>query len=168
MKISNLFSYGFLITALSLNPALCFSLLTVFKEIGFSRWSLSSAVIFGAVFLWSFLTIRVRVRRSLTDSVNFLPEFCLCEEVFPSFSNAVITFQTVLLATQNNSGFFVTLESAIRALTIWPLLKSNRSAILMNFDWLPPMIFVKYIYFSKIRREKLINQKTKGANVWWF
>ena len=33
------------------NPALCSSLLTVFEETGFSRWSLSSIVIFEVVFL---------------------------------------------------------------------------------------------------------------------
>ena len=60
--------------------------------------------------------------------------FASSEEVFPSFSNVVITFETVLLATPNNSMVFVTLTPAIRKPTIWPLLNSERSAILMNFD----------------------------------
>ena len=115
-------------------PQLCNSFLTVFEKTGFSWWSLSSAVIFGAVFLWSFLTISLRVRRSLSDNFRFLPEICFSKEVFPSFPNAVITFETVFLATPNNSAVFVTLAPAIRAPTIWPLLKSDRSAILMNFD----------------------------------
>ena len=41
-KFRSNFSYGFLITALPWNPALCSSLLTVFEEIGFSRWSLAT------------------------------------------------------------------------------------------------------------------------------
>ena len=81
--------------------------------------------------------------RSLSESFYFLPEFCFSEEVFPSFSNAVITFETVPLATQNNSADFVTLAPAIRAPTIWPILKSNKSAILMNFDKFILMISVK-------------------------
>ena len=83
-------------------------------------------VIFGAVFLRSFWTIRARA-----ISFHFLPEFCFGEEVFPSFSNAVITFETVLFVTTNNSAVLV---PAIRAATIWPLLKSDRFTILMNFD----------------------------------
>ena len=98
------------------------------------KWSLSSAVIFRAVFLWSFLTIRVRVERSLSDSFRFLPEFCFSEEFFPSYSNGVIIFVTVLLTTSNNWAVFVTLVPAIRAPTIRLLLKSDRSAILINFD----------------------------------
>ena len=47
-----------------------------------------------------------------------LPEFSFSEVVFPSFSNAVITFETVLLATLNNSAIFVRLTLAIRAPTI--------------------------------------------------
>ena len=74
--------------------------------------------IFEAVFLWSFLT----TRQVLLNSFRFLPEFCFSEEVFFSFSNAVITFETVLLAIPNNSADFVTLASVIRAPTIWPLI----------------------------------------------
>ena len=55
---------------------------TVSEETGFSRWSLSSAVIFRALFLWSFLTIRLSVWRSLSDSFRFLPEFCFSERFF--------------------------------------------------------------------------------------
>ena len=69
---TNLFWYGFPIAALSWNPALVNSLCTGFEETGFSRKSLSSAVIFGAVFLCFFLSIRVRVRRSLSLSYRFL------------------------------------------------------------------------------------------------
>ena len=78
----NLFWYGFLIAALPWNPALCSSLLEVFKESRFSRWSLSSAIIFRAVSLWSFLTLCVKVWRSQSDSFCFLPEFWFSEEVF--------------------------------------------------------------------------------------
>ena len=42
----NLLYYAFLIAALPKNPALYCSF-TVFEETGFSKWSLSSAVIFG-------------------------------------------------------------------------------------------------------------------------
>ena len=90
---------GFLIAALPWNPALCSSLRTVFVETGFCRCSLSSAVILGAVVLRSTLTIQFKAQRSLSDSFLFLPEFCLAEEVFPSFSKAVITFDTVPLET---------------------------------------------------------------------
>ena len=111
---TNLFQYGFVITALPRNPALCCSLFTVFEETGFSRWSLSTAVIFGGVFLWPLLSIHVRFRRSLSDSFWFLPAFCLSERVFPSFSNAVISFETVLVATPNNLSFFLTQASLLR------------------------------------------------------
>ena len=110
--------------------------LRVFEEIGFSRRSLSCAVIFRAVFLWSFLTIRIRIWQSLSDSFHFLPEFCFSEEVFPSFSNAVFTFETALLATPNNSVVFVTRAPATWTPTIWTLLNSDRSAILMNFNFI--------------------------------
>ena len=100
-----------------------------FEETGFSRWSLNSAVIFGAVLSWSFLTICVRVRRSPSNRFRFLPEFCFCEEVFSSFANAVTTFETELLASQTNSAVFVTLASVIRAQTIWSLLKSGIQGI---------------------------------------
>ena len=115
--------------------------LTVFELTRFSRWSLSSAVLFGAVFLWSFLTISVW--QSLSNSFRFLPEFCFSEKGFPSFSNAVITFETVLLATSNNSTVFVTLAPAIRAPTTWSLLKFDRFAILINFDLFLLMLYVK-------------------------
>ena len=87
------------------------------------RWLFISVIIFRTVFLWPFQTIR----RSLSGSFRFLPEFCFSGEVFPSFSNAVITFKAVMLASPNNSVGFVT----VRAPTIWPLLKSDRSA---NFN----------------------------------
>ena len=112
---TNLFYNGFLIAALAWNPALCSSLLDSFEETGFSRRSLSSVVIFVAVFLWSLLTIHVRVQLSLSDSFRFFPEFCICGEGIPSFSNAVITFETIFLASPNNSAVFVTLTLAIRA-----------------------------------------------------
>ena len=141
---TNLFQYGFLIGALPWNPAFCSSLSTVFEETGYLRWSFSLAVIFGAAFLWSFLTIHVRVQRSLPDSFRFLPEFCFYEEVFPSFSSAVITFEIIFLATLNNSAVF-----AIRVPTIWPLLKYDRSTLLIL------MISVKKKdNFSQIRRKK--------------
>ena len=107
----------------------------------FLRWSLNSAVIF--VFLWSFLTIRGSVWQSLSDRFRFLPEFCFSEVVFPTFSNAVFTFETVLFAIPNNSTLFVTLAPTIRVLIIWPLLKYDRSAILVNFDCILMMISVK-------------------------
>ena len=69
-----------------------------------------------------------RVRRSLSDSFRFLLEFCFSEEVFPSFLNTVITFERILLSTLNNTAVFVTLAPAIRAPTVWPLLKFDRSA----------------------------------------
>ena len=62
---------GFLMSSLLWNPALCSSLHTVFEETGVPKWSLSSAVIFGVVFLWSFQKIRVRVRRSLSAFAFF-------------------------------------------------------------------------------------------------
>ena len=53
---------------------------------------------------------------------------------FPSFSNAVITFQTVVLATPNTSAVVVTLARLpYQHQQFRPLLKSDRSAILMNF-----------------------------------
>ena len=48
--------------------------------------------------------------------------------------NAVITLKIVLIATPNTSMVFVTLAPALRAPTIWSILKPDRSAILMNFD----------------------------------
>ena len=93
--------------------------------------SLSSAIIFGAVFLWSFLKICRIVQRPLSDNLSFLPEFCFCEEVFPSYSNIIITFETVLLVTSNISEVFVIL---VLDYEHRPLLKSDRSAILMNFE----------------------------------
>ena len=116
----DLFRYGFLIAAIPCSPALCNSLLKGFEEAGFWKWSLSFTVIFGAVFLWSFQTIHVRVRQSLSDSFRFLPEFCFNDKVFP-FSNAAITLR--LLARPNNSAIFVTLVPSIRAPTIWTLFK---------------------------------------------
>ena len=74
---------------------------TVFEETMFSRWSLSSAVIFGVIFLWTFLMTHIRVWQSLSGSFRFLLEFCFSEEVFLSFSNAVIIFKTVLLVASN-------------------------------------------------------------------
>ena len=50
-------------------------------------------------------------------SFHFLPEFCFSEEVFPSFSNAVITFETVIFATLNNSAVFVIQAPVIQAQT---------------------------------------------------
>ena len=139
--------YFYIVASLSRNQALCRSLFRVLEETGFSRWSLSSAVIFGAVFLGSF---QARVQRFLSDCFRFLPEFCLSDEGFPSFSNAVITFETVLLAIPNNSSVFDKLAPALRAPTIWPLLKSDRTAILMKFDQFLLMISVRI--FRKIRR----------------
>ena len=108
LEISNKFILICLLIAdLPWNPTLCSSLLTVFEETEFPTWLLSSAIIFGAVFLWSFRTIRVKVRQSLSDRFRFLPWFWLEEEVLPSFSNPVITFQTVPLATPNNSAVFI-------------------------------------------------------------
>ena len=80
-------------------------------------------------------------RKSLTVPISFrfFPEFCFGEEIFPSFWNAVITFERVLLATPNNSAVFVIQEPAIRAPIIWPLLKSDISTILMNFDYFFPI-----------------------------
>ena len=139
----NLFWYGFLITALPWNPALRSTLLTVFEETEFLKWSLISAVIFGAVFLWSFLTIPVRVWQSLSNSFRFFfSEFCLSEKIFPPFWNAVTTFQTVLLTTRNNS-------AVLRAPTIWSLLKFDWSAILMNFDSFLLMISAKNFFVKK-------------------
>ena len=138
---TNLFSYGFLISALTWNLALYSSLLTVFEETGFSTWSLSSALIFGAVFLWSFQTICESSGPYHTVFAFF--QFCFCVEVFPSFSNAVITFETVLLAKPNDSAVFVTLAPAIWAPTNWPLLKSDKSAILLNIDSFLLMISLK-------------------------
>ena len=85
-------------------------------------------------FLWSFLTNRLRVLRSRSDSFHFLPEFCFSVEVFPFFSNVIITFVTVLPVIPNNSTVFVKLAPAIQAPKTWLLLKSDRSAILMNLD----------------------------------
>ena len=102
------------------------------------------------------------LHKSLTVSIwqlSLSSEFCFSEEVFPSFSNAVITFERVLLATPNNSAVFVTLVPVIWAPTIRPLLKSDRTAILMNFYLFLLIISVKNNFFSKIRQEKLINQK---------
>ena len=130
---TNLFLHGFLIVAHPWNPALCSSILTIFEGTGFSRRLLRSAVIFGAIFLWYFQTIQVRVKRSLLDSFRFLPEITFSEEVFPSFSNAIITSETEHRAASNNSAVFETLAPAIKEQTIWPLLNSNISAILMNF-----------------------------------
>ena len=79
-----------------------------------------STVIFRAVFLWSFVTTRLRLRRSLSNNFRFRPEFCFSAEVFSSFSNVLIIFKTVLLATSNNSAVFVTRAPANRAPTIWP------------------------------------------------
>ena len=50
----------------------------------------------------------------------------LSKVFFPSFSNAAIIFETVLLATPNNSAVFATLAPAIRAQTTCLLLKSDR------------------------------------------
>ena len=111
---------NFLITVLPWNPALFSSLLTVFEEVVFSKWLLISALIFGYVFLWSFLAIGERFQWAISDSFRVLPEFYFSEEVFPSFSNVVITFETVILATQNYSAVFVTLAPTIRAPIIWP------------------------------------------------
>ena len=127
----NLFLYGFLNAAIPWNTALCSSLLTVLEETGFSRLSLSSAVIFGAVNLPN------NPRKNPTVSIRLLSlssRVLLQWEFFSSFSNAVVTFVTVLLPTANKSAVFITLASAIRAPTFWPLLKSSRSAVLMNFD----------------------------------
>ena len=101
-----------------------------------------SAQLFRAVFLWSFLTIRPRVRRSLSDGFRFIPEFCFSEEVF-LLSQLLSTFETVLLAKPNNSALFVTLVPVLRAPTIWPLCKSDRSATLISFDLCCLMIIVK-------------------------
>ena len=95
---------GFLIAALSWNPSFFSSLLTVFEVTGFSRWSLSSTVIFRGIFV----TIPKYSCKSLTApiSFHFLPEFSFSEMVLP-FSNAVVIFETVFLATSNNSVVFV-------------------------------------------------------------
>ena len=67
--------------------------------------SLRTAVIFGAVFLWAFLTIRLRVQRTQSDTFCFLLEFCFSKEVFPYFSNAVITFETTHSYTKSSSSY---------------------------------------------------------------
>ena len=135
----------------SRNPALYNSLLTVFKETVFSRCSLSLAVIFGAVFLRSFLTLRIRFRRSLSDSFHFLPDFWNNEGFFFfSFSNVVISFETVLLSTPNNSVvFFIP--------TIWPLLKPGRSIIKMiSFDLVWFGLILWYINHVRLFNAKSI------------
>ena len=73
----------------------------------------------------------------------FFRSFASVRRFFLFFSNAVFTFETALLATPNNSVVFVTLAPAIWSSTIWPLLKSDRCAILMNFDLFLLMVSVK-------------------------
>ena len=131
-EISRFFNMVFWLQ-LSREIRLCAALLTVFEENGFLRWSLNSVAIFGTSFFWFFLTIHVRVRQVQSDSFRFLSDFCFSEEVFLSFSKAVITFETALLATSNNSAVFVTLVPVIWAPIISTLLKSYKSAILINF-----------------------------------
>ena len=85
------------------------------------RCSLSSAVILGARFLRSTLTIQIKARRSLSDSFLLLSEFCLVEEVFRFLSKAVITFDTVPLEILSIWPVSVTLAPAIRAPTNCPV-----------------------------------------------
>ena len=116
-----------------------------FSETGFSRWTLSSAVIFRAVLLWSFQTIRVTVSPTVP-----IRQFSLFSRVllqwggfFPLFLNVVITFETFFLAILNNSAVFVTLAPTIRAPAIWHLFESDRYSILMNFDLFLLILSVK-------------------------
>ena len=81
------------------------------------------------VFLWSFL--RVTLRRSRSDSFHFLPvlrRFLLLSLMLSLLSRQYSLLQPIIQRV------FVTLAPAIRAPTFWPLLKSDRSIILIKFD----------------------------------
>ena len=87
--------------------------------------------------LYCILVILPNNLRSLSGRFSFLPKFCFSENGLPSFSNAVITFQTAILAIPNNSAVFATLAPALRAPTIWLLLKLidlSDLLTLMNFN----------------------------------
>ena len=105
------------------------SFLLLLKKTRFSRWSLNSVVIFGAVFLWSFQKIRIRSQRSLSDRFHFFLELCFSEEVFPSFIKCCrYVWDNTPCYTKIFRGF-VKLAPAIQVPSIWPLLKSDRTAI---------------------------------------
>ena len=104
--------------------------------------------------------LRIRVWRSLSNSFRFLPEFYFSEEVFPSFPNALITFNTVLLSTPNNSVVFLTQAPAITCnknftyFKVWLTCHSNEFWLIFSDD-----IRKNNNNFSKIRREKLMINK---------
>jgi hypothetical protein len=75
------------------------------------------------------LSLTIQFRSSLSDNINFQADLCIAEDVFPSLSKAVNTFETVPPETSSIQEVSVTLAPAIQAPTIWPPQKSERLAI---------------------------------------
>ena len=100
--------------------------------------------------LWSFLTICLSVQRSLLGIFCLLPVLLLWESFFSIFSQmqSFISRQYFWLHQVILCLFvFLTLAPTIRARRIWPLLKSDRTAIWMNFDIFLLTISVKNLLF---------------------
>ena len=151
--------YSNMIAALKWNPPLCNSLLTVFDETWFSKWSLSSAEFFRSCVLinlpknprWS-PTVPIRqlsfsswVLLQWRGFFFFLKCCHYSRDSTPCYNKQFI-------------GFCYT-SACRRAPTIWPLFKSDRSNLkefrLVSYDNISKKmtgIFVK-------KEEKFINQK---------
>jgi hypothetical protein len=89
-----------------------------------------------AVVQWSFETILLNVRRSLSVNVDFRPR-SLFADVFPRLAYAEITLVTVALETPSNVADLVTDAPAERTPRIRPLSKSDKFPIFPHFhtDW---------------------------------
>jgi hypothetical protein len=74
----------------------------VYMETGSLRWIFSSAVTCAAVVLCFFETLLLSVWWSLSVNVDFHLLFLFADVVFPWFTYADITLETVTLSTPNN------------------------------------------------------------------
>ena len=139
------FNMGFLLTAHPRKLALYCFLLSDFEETGFPRWSLSS----GCNFQSCILAIHPNnLRKSSTVPIWQISLLTIVLFQWGGFSFLLKCCPYFRDSTQNNSAVFVTLVPATQAPIIWPLLKSDGSAISMNFDKLLLMISVQNNNFS--------------------
>ena len=96
---------------------------TVFVETGSSRWILSSGITFAAIVLWFLDIIILNEWWSLSLSFGFWPLFPIDNYVFAWSVYAVKTMETVVLGTPNTVAILVTVATAERTPTLFPLWK---------------------------------------------
>ena len=92
---------GLVIAALPWTLDLWSSPRTVLVEKGLQELILSTAVSFGAAFLWFLYSMLFDLRRFLSLSFGFRPLFLLADDAFPWFMYAIITLANAALDRSN-------------------------------------------------------------------